>query len=156
MTHEESRQSGRQRPAIEGWFEGGEDAHLVGARCTACSTVVFPPTRTFCPHPGCASDAFEPVPMSRQGRIWSYTSASYKPPEPYIAPEGEFEPFTILAVELEKEAMVVLGQAVRGVTPQDIAVGDAVELVVETLYRDEDGERTIWKWKPVDAPGGAR
>lgn len=92
--------------------------------------------------------------MSRRGRVWSYTSASYKPPEPYIV-DGEFEPFTIVAVELADEAMVVLGQAVRGVTTEQLKVGDEVELVVEPLYRDEQGERTIWKWKPVTPRGGA-
>ena len=28
-------------------------------------------------------------------------------------------------------------------------VGAAVELVVETLYSDAEGERSIWRWKPV-------
>jgi hypothetical protein len=27
-----------------------------------------------------------------------------------------------------------------------------VELVVEALYTDESGERTIWRWKPFDSP----
>jgi hypothetical protein len=31
----------------------------------------------------------------------------------------------------------------------DLTVGDEVELVVETLYADVDGERTIWRWKPI-------
>jgi hypothetical protein len=24
-----------------------------------------------------------------------------------------------------------------------------VELVVETLYEEDDTERTVWKWKPI-------
>jgi hypothetical protein len=31
----------------------------------------------------------------------------------------------------------------------DLAVGREVELVVETLYADASGVRTIWRWKPV-------
>jgi hypothetical protein len=44
--------------------------------------------------------------------------------------------------------MVVLGQVVPGV---DVAVGDEVELVVDTLFTDDDGtEQLVWKWSPVE------
>jgi uncharacterized OB-fold protein len=43
----------------------------------------------------------------------------------------------------------VLGQVADGFTVEDISVGDEVELVVETLYVDETGDRTIWRWRPV-------
>jgi hypothetical protein len=31
----------------------------------------------------------------------------------------------------------------------DLEVGREVELVVEPLYSDDTGARTIWKWRPV-------
>jgi uncharacterized OB-fold protein len=31
----------------------------------------------------------------------------------------------------------------------DLSVGSPVELVVETLFEDDDHEYTIWKWKPA-------
>jgi hypothetical protein len=52
-------------------------------------------------------------------------------------------------VELDKEKMVILGQVANGVAHADLTTGLAMEIVVETLYEEEDTERTVWKWKPV-------
>jgi uncharacterized OB-fold protein len=92
------------------------------------------------------------VELSRTGRVWSYTNACYEPPEPFVAPKP-FEPFAIAAVELEREKMIVLGQVVAGVGVEELEVGLPMELVLETLYRDGDTDKLIWKWKPA---GGAR
>ena len=59
------------------------------------------------------------------------------------------QPSPDLRVELA-EGLVVLGQVADGFGVKDLKVGAAVELVVETLYSDEQGERTIWRWKPVN------
>ena len=43
----------------------------------------------------------------------------------------------------------MLGQVAAGYGVDDLTVGAPVELVVETLYTDDDGvDRTIWRWKP--------
>jgi uncharacterized OB-fold protein len=80
--------------------------------------------------------------------VWSYTDAQYQPPAPYIPRADPYEPFAIAAVELA-EGIVVLGQVADGFGVADLKVGAAVELVVEPLYEDETGVRTIWRWKPV-------
>ena len=51
----------------------------------------------------------EEVALSRTGKLWSYTTNHYKPPEPYVAPDP-FTPYTVAAVELIEERIVVLGQ----------------------------------------------
>ena len=135
-------------PAIEGWFRTGDDPALLGSRCARCGSVFFPPTRGFCRNPGCGGEEFESTPLSRRGTVWSYTDAQYQPPAPYIAAGDPYEPFALAAVELP-EGLVVLGQLARGYGVADVRVGSEVELVVETLYVDDDGERTIWRWKPV-------
>lgn len=140
---------GKKSAAITGWYSLDEDnPHLIGTQCTRCQTYYFPKQRNFCRNPDCGSEAFEEVPLSRKGKIWSYTSASYKPPEPFIAPDP-FVPYTIAAVELDREKMIILGQVVAGVEPTDIKVGDPVELVMDTLYTDDEGEKLIWKWQPI-------
>lgn len=48
---------------------------------------------------------------------------------------------------------MVLGQVADGYGVEDPAVGAHVELVVEPLYVDGSGERTVWRWKPVDGLG---
>lgn len=137
-------------PAVEGWFTTGDDPALLGSRCTTCGNLAFPPTteQAFCRNPACGGEQHESVPLSRTGRLWSYTDAQYQPPPPYVPTTDPFEPFALAAVELP-EGIVVLGQVAQGYGVGDLSVGDDVELVVETLYADETGERTIWRWKPV-------
>ncbi|MBD2858226.1 OB-fold domain-containing protein [Spongiibacter sp. KMU-158] len=135
--------------AIDGWYSlDSEQPHLIGSQCQQCGTYYFPKQSSYCKNPGCDSEAFDEVPLSREGKIWSYTNACYQPPEPYIAAEP-FVPFSIAAVELEKEQMIILGQTISGITPEDMKVGQAVELVLEPLHDSEEGEKLIWKWRPL-------
>ena len=139
-------------PAIEGWFTTGPDPALVGTRCTTCGTVFFPRKAGFCGNPACNGEEFEDAELSRRGTIWSYTDAQYQPPPPYVASSEPYVPFALAAVELP-EGMVVLGQVAEGYGVADLRVGAEAEVVVETLYTDETGDRTIWRWKPVTEMG---
>jgi hypothetical protein len=143
-------------PAVEGWFtEGGTDGPaLLGSRCEGCGTFAFPAERSFCRNPDCDGQSFVTVELSRRGKIWSYTDARYMPPPPYV-PADPYVPFCLAAVELAAEKLVVMGQVVDGVTVDDLAVGDEVELVVDTLYREDDHDYLVWKWQPVAATTGA-
>ena len=87
--------------------------------------------------------------LSNRGRLWSYTSAGYQPPEPYLEPPEGFAPFAIAAVELPDEGLVVLGQVPSDVSTEDLTVGMEMELVIDTLYADDEGTKVIWKWRPV-------
>lgn len=147
----QATQAPQARPAIEGWFTAGDEPALIGSRCTTCTTVYFPPTGGFCRNPACDGESFEQAELSRRGRIWSYTDAQYQPPAPYIPQTDPYEPFALAAVELA-EGIVVLGQVAKGYGVADLKVGHEAELVVETLYADDEGERTIWRWRPLD-PG---
>ncbi|MCC7517128.1 MAG: Zn-ribbon domain-containing OB-fold protein [Pseudomonadales bacterium] len=136
-------------PVLEGFFTlDTEKPHLLGTQCKNCGTYYFPKQSVFCKNPDCNSETFEEVPLSRTGKIWSFTNACYQPPEPYVSPDP-FVPYTIVAVELEKEKMIVLGQAVEGVDVSQLKAGMAVELVLEKLFEDADATRLTWKWKPV-------
>ena len=131
-------------PAIEGWFTTGPEPALIGSRCTMCGHVSFPSETVFCKNPSCAGDDFDDLPLSRRGRVWSYTDAQYQPPPPYIPRSETYEPFALAAVELP-EGLVVMGQVADGFGVADLHVGDEVELVVEPLYED----KVSWRWRPV-------
>ena len=88
------------------------------------------------------------MPLSRKGKLWSFTNASYKPPEPYISAEP-FVPYAIAAVELDAEKMIVLGQVVAGVGVADLKAGMEMELVLEPILKADGGEVLTWKWKPT-------
>ena len=137
--------------AAPGWFTE-EPPTLLGARCTACGAVFFPPNQQFCRNPACANDAFEPAPLSRSGRLWSYTTNNYAPPAPFVAPASPFEPFAVAAVELAAEQMVVLGQVPREVSVAQLRVGMPMELLADTLFCDAENEYIVWKWRPAQTP----
>ncbi|MBX7160167.1 MAG: OB-fold domain-containing protein [Acidimicrobiia bacterium] len=134
-------------PAVEGWFTMGAEPALVGNRCAACGTVFFPRAEMFCRNPRCDSDSFDDVELSRTGTVWSYATNHYEPPQPYMAPDP-FEPYTVAAVELEAERMVVLGMVDGDST--SMAVGRRVELVLATLFEDDEHEYVVWKWRPAE------
>jgi uncharacterized OB-fold protein len=144
-------------PAVDGWFTTGASPALLGSRCRTCGTFAFPRETYFCRNPDCDGREFDDVPLSRRGKIWSYTDARYQPPLPYRAAEP-YEPFCIAAVELAAEKMVVMGQVVPGVGVDDLSIGAEVELVTDVLYEDDDHEYLVWKWRPLasgDHPGDA-
>ena len=140
-------------PAVEGLFTMDPlEPHLIGSHCRGCGSYFFPAEMTFCRNPACHQAELHEVELSRVGRVWSYTSANYKPPTPFVAKEP-FEPFAIAAVELDKEGLTILGQVIGGVGVDELETGMAMELVLDELYRDDDHVFVTWKWRP--AGGGA-
>ncbi|HVN52597.1 MAG TPA: OB-fold domain-containing protein [Acidimicrobiales bacterium] len=148
-----------QVPAVEGWFTLDPDRPaLLGSRCRSCGIVCFPREASFCRNPACTSREFDEVELSRTGTLWSFTDNRYQPPEPYVSADP-FEPYAIAAVELAAEKMVVLGQLVAGTDITTLRAGQPVELVLGTLYSDDEHDYLVWKWRPVadgDPKGAAR
>ncbi len=145
--------SASTQPAIDGWFatDGSGDPYLIGGKCHQCGTFVFPPRANNCPNPGCDGDDLAQVPLSRRGRLWSYTENRYAPPPPYPSPDP-FEPFAVAAVELADEGLIVLGKVVEGTLAADLKVGMEMELTTMPLYVDDDGiERIVHAWRIADA-----
>jgi uncharacterized OB-fold protein len=136
-------------PAIDGWFTLDDEPRLLGTRCRESGTYYFPPETTMSRAPGFADSTLEPVELSRTGTVWSFTNAGYQPPEPYIPVSDPYVPFAIAAVHLADEQMVVLGQVVTGVGVDELSIGMEMELVLETLYSDDEHDYVVWKWKPV-------
>jgi len=146
MSHEK-----KKVPAIDGWFVAdGELAHLIGSMCKGCGSYFFPKETFFCRNPSCRSGEFEELALSRTGKLWSFTDNRYPPPAPYVAPDP-FVPYIVAAVELDREKMVVLGQFASDVSIGDLKAGMAMELVIDTLYEDDDSEYLVWKWRPSAA-----
>ena len=138
-----------QVPEVDGWFgEDAHGAHLIGTRCRACGSYFFPKETFACRNPRCGSSDLDEVPLSRRGKVWSLTTNEYAPPPPYPA-RDPFEPYTVVAVELPEERMVVLGHLASGARSSELHVGDEVEVVVEPFYETDDATHVVWKWRPV-------
>ena len=139
-------------PAVEGWFTtDADEPHLIGSKCPACSTIVFPPRDGACPNPECDSTTLDATELSRRGRIWSYTENHYAPPPPYVAAEP-FEPYALAAVELDRGGH---GRARPGRHGRDrrrpAASAWTMQLEVDTLYRDDEHEYLVYVWAPGDS-----
>ncbi|WP_329127596.1 Zn-ribbon domain-containing OB-fold protein [Streptomyces sp. NBC_01465] len=140
---------------VAGWFTADDEEggfRLLGTRCSSCSAVFFPREDSFCRNPACTGGELTEWPLSPRGRVWSYTDGRYRPPAPYVSdPSAEWKPYVLLAVELEAEQMVVLGQAAPGVELADLTVGAEVEVVPGVLSEDTDTTWTTWHWQPTGA-----
>ena len=140
-----------KKPAVEGWFTMDEAApELIGMRGKDTGSYFFPPTGAISADPSSPFEEREEVRLSRRGRVWSWTTGNYQPPAPYVSPDP-FEPYAVVAVELAEEKMVILGQLAKGVSPDDVSLGQEMELVLDTLFEDDDAEYMIWKWRPTEA-----
>ncbi len=134
-----------RQPAIEGWFTMNEDApELLGTRGVESGSYFWPPTLAVSANPNAPFEEREPVSMSRTGTLWSYTTNHYAPPEPSVRQA----PYTICAVELEREQMVVLGPLATGADPSLLRIGMRMELVLGPLVVEEGVEQVIYQWSP--------
>jgi uncharacterized OB-fold protein len=142
-------------PAAEGWFTMDEAApQLIGARGAESGSYFWPTAIATSGNPTAPGEVREEARFSRRGRLWSWTTNHYAPPEPYVAPDP-FVPYTVCAVELEAERMVVLGGLATGADPETLEVGMPMELVLGPLYEDDEHEYVVWQWAPTSSSGRA-
>lgn len=100
------------RAIAEGLFTDEMAPRLIGGKDRDTGRIVFP-----CP-PG---PTHEPVPLSREGVLWSYTVQRFRPKSPpYAGPEA-FAPWVVAYVELPGE--VIVEARLDGVAFEDVVVG---------------------------------
>lgn len=118
-----------------------EEPYLKGNRCKLCGRSFFP-RRFICPY--CLQlDTMEDIALSRRGKLESYYVGT-------IAPLG-FEPPNVAGYIDLPEGVRVFA-LITGCEPKEEAlkVGMEVELVVDKLRKDEDGNDIIgYKFRPV-------
>jgi hypothetical protein len=135
--------------AAPDWFTMDEAAPaLLGARGSQSGSYFWPTAIAVSANPGAPTETREPAELSRVGTLWSWTTNHYEPPEPYVAPDP-FVPYTVCAVELAAERMVVLGQLATGADAAQLEAGMTMELVLGPLYEDDDHEYVVWQWAPA-------
>ncbi len=121
--------------------EPGERPQLIAARCQACGEIFFPLQR-ICNN--CQSQNLEEIKLSQKGKIYSHTvimqrPATFKGPVPYA----------IGYVELPEKIKVET--LFTGCNPNDLKPGADVELVIEKLHEDAEGNEVMaYMFKPMN------
>jgi uncharacterized OB-fold protein len=120
-----------------------EKPQLIGSRCRLCCEVFFPKKANgMCNH--CQSKGLEEIKLSRRGRIYSFTVVMQRPPEYYKGPVPYAEGFVELPEGIRVETLFT------DCDFDDLKVGVEVEMVIERLYDDEEGNQILaFKFRPV-------
>ena len=120
-----------------------EKPQLIGSRCLLCGEVFFPKkTYGICTH--CQSKDLEEIRLSRRGRIYSFTVVMQRPPEYYKGPVPYAEGFVELPEKVRVETLFT------DCNFDDLKVGMEVEMVIERLHEDEEGNEIMaFKFRPV-------
>ena len=118
----------------------GGPPSLIGSRCRHCGYVTFP-ARTVCS--ACLrNESMEAIPLGSRGRIETFSVL-------HIGTPGFKAPY-ILAYVLIGGAKVL--SLITGCEPKEesLEIGDEVELVVEKIREDEQGNEVRgYKFRPV-------
>ena len=134
-------------PVAEGLFiETAEGPRLIGSRCAGCGTPYFPRS-VVCHHPECRESKIEEASFGPRGTLWSCAIQNYPPPAP-ARYEEPYSPYAVGMVDMP-EGLRVLAR-ISADDPEAVQPGAEVELVLERLYLDENGDEVItWKFRPI-------
>lgn len=136
--------------AIDLFRSTPQGAVLVGTKCTGCGTHYFPKSLS-CRNPACGAKAVEEVELGSRGRLYSYTVQAYRPPALFRM--DDWGPYAIGLVELP-EGLRVLAM-LTGCELDQIRIDMPLQLVIEPLYRDDEGrDVATYKFAPT-APTAA-
>jgi len=121
----------------------GEQVRLMGSKCKDCGEISLG-KRQACSNCGGANP--EETPLSRTGKLWTYTVIRHRPPGDYKGPDP-FVPFGLGLVELP--------EGIRVLSPiqcdlERMKVGMELEMEVYPLYTDENqNEVMAFRFRPV-------
>ena len=119
-----------------------EQARLRGSKCRSCGEA-FLGRRLGCER--CGSEDMEEIPLSRRGKLYTYTVIANHPAGDYKGP-NPFVPFGIGLVELPEGCRIVSPLTIN----ENIKIGMELELVIDKLFEDADGNEVMaYKFKPV-------
>jgi len=121
---------------------------LLGTRCTNCDNHMFP-RQTGCPR--CLFNEQEDVELATSGTLWTWTVQAFPPKAPpYLGPVGDdFTPYGVGYVELPGQLRVEGRLTIAD--PEQLKIGMPMELVLEPLSLDEDGNQVVtYAFAPVE------
>ncbi len=142
---EESAKKKAAIPVYDGlWEKVNDKTYLVGSQCNVCGEIFFPRKKNgFCSH--CQRKTLEDTKLSREGKITTFTVVYQQPAGGYY--KGQV-PFAYGIVQMPEGVNV---QTLITCCDFDkLRVGIQARLVIESLYKQDDGMEVItYKFAPV-------
>jgi len=140
-------------PIAEGLFTWPGAAQLIGGSCLDCGTTTFP-RQAACPR--CTRTSVREVALASCGTLWSWTIQGFEPKAPYAA-DGSFAPYGVGYVELaalaDGAAAVLVESRLTVADPEQLHIGDEVELVIVPFRHDSDGNELVtFAFRTVSRP----
>jgi uncharacterized protein len=130
------------RPVAEGLFTDEQPPRLIGGRDRETGRIVFPMPE------GGEAERFEPVPLQREGTIWSWSVQRFAPKAPPYIGYQPFEPFAFGYVELPDE--VIVETRLTGFAFDALACGLPARLTTIPFATAPDGATlTTYAFEPV-------
>ena len=119
-----------------------EKPQLIGSQCPACGEVYFPKReRGVCIR--CGQQGLEDVKLNRRGKIRSFSVVMQQPTQFFLGKA----PYAYGWIDLPDVRVRAL---FTGCDFKDLKLGMPVELVIERLGEDEQGNEVLaYKFKPV-------
>ena len=131
-----------QVPVADGVFTWPNDEpRLIASRCTECDNHMFP-VQDDCPR--CSGASTEEVELGRTGTLWTWTIQNYPPKSPPYAGDTDpatFRPFGVGYVDIDGKVRVESRLTVA--EPSELEIGMELELVLDPLYVNDDGEQVV-------------
>jgi uncharacterized OB-fold protein len=131
-----------QIPIAEGIFTWPSDEpRLLASKCDECGNHMFP-VQADCPK--CSGTSTETVELGRTGTLWTWTVQGYPPKSPPYAGDvnpATFEPYGVGYVDIDRQVRVETRLTVAD--PEQLEIGMALEMVLEPLYVNEEGDEVV-------------
>ncbi|MEX1006789.1 MAG: OB-fold domain-containing protein [Acidimicrobiia bacterium] len=132
-------------PIEEGFFripdDPAEPPRLLGSRCPSCGEVFFP-RRLVCAK--CLHEGCEDVDLSTRGRLWTWT---YCHAPLFGKKDADVPGYGVGQVDLAEGPRV---QSILLGGPDDFEIGMELEIDLETLRENEDGDEiVIYRFRPA-------
>ena len=119
------------------FVEGPEGGELLANKCKSCGQVFFPKAVVCF---SCFHDDMAQLALSRRGKLYSYTTGHM--------PSMHFEPpYTIGYVDMPEGVRIFA--PLKLIEDKPFSVGMDMEVVIETLWQEDDKEVIGYKFRPV-------
>lgn len=118
-------------------MEGGDRAVLLASRRRGSGVVRFPAER-----PELFDDAcdIEPVELSTEGTLFTFTTQEFPPPDPYKGKREDFRPYITGYIELPDDGILVEGGLIVTADPGRLTIGQKMIVTPSVFFETMDGQ----------------